>query len=59
MIDIHSHLIYGVDDGCKTISESIELIETLNNIGFDDLIITPHLTKKVNKVEFLIQMGNL
>ena len=26
MIDIHSHILYGVDDGCKTIEDSIEII---------------------------------
>ena len=28
MVDIHSHILYGVDDGAKDIDESIETIET-------------------------------
>ncbi len=42
MIDIHSHIIYGIDDGCKTIDESINTIINLKKIGFDKLILTPH-----------------
>lgn len=42
MIDIHSHIIYGIDDGCKTLDESIQTILNLKKIGFDKLILTPH-----------------
>ena len=42
MTDIHSHLIYGIDDGARSLEESIELIKKLSSIGFDNLIITPH-----------------
>ena len=27
MIDIHCHLLYGVDDGAKTIEESVAMLE--------------------------------
>lgn len=42
MTDVHSHLIYGIDDGARSLEESIELIKKLSFIGFDNLIITPH-----------------
>lgn len=41
--DIHSHLIPGIDDGAKTMEESIELIQELYKLGFRKLIITPHI----------------
>ena len=44
-IDIHSHIIYDIDDGCKNIEESIETIISLNKIGFDKLVLTPHYIK--------------
>ena len=42
MTDIHSHLIYNVDDGSQSIEESIELLKKMADVGFDNVIITPH-----------------
>ena len=42
MIDIHSHLLFNVDDGSRSIEESIELLKKMKNVGFDNVIITPH-----------------
>lgn len=50
MIDIHSHIIYDIDDGCKTIEESIQTILKLKEIGFDKLILTPHYINGSNYV---------
>lgn len=41
--DMHSHLIPGIDDGCKTIEESISIIKELSALGFKKLICTPHI----------------
>ena len=41
--DIHSHLLPGIDDGVKSIEESIEVIQHLSNLGFKKLITTPHI----------------
>lgn len=40
--DIHSHILFNVDDGSKSIKESICLLQKLKNIGFTDVILTPH-----------------
>ncbi len=42
-LDIHSHLIPGIDDGAKNMEESISLITNLKNLGLKKLIITPHV----------------
>ena len=42
MTDIHSHLIYDVDDGSSSVDESIQLIKGLHDVGFDNIIMTPH-----------------
>lgn len=41
--DIHSHLIPGIDDGAKTLEESLTLIRGLREMGFRKLITTPHI----------------
>jgi len=42
-VDMHSHLIPGIDDGAETIEQSIELIKLLFNLGYKKLITTPHI----------------
>ena len=42
MIDIHTHLLFGVDDGCKTIEDSVKMIESAFSNGITDIILTPH-----------------
>lgn len=42
MIDMHNHVLFGLDDGCKTIEESIQMIQKAVSVGVTDLICTPH-----------------
>jgi protein-tyrosine phosphatase len=44
-VDIHSHLIPGVDDGSKTLDESIELLRRFKKMGYEKIITTPHIIK--------------
>ena len=41
-VDIHSHILPGIDDGAKNVDESKELIEEMKNLGFSKIIGTPH-----------------
>ena len=45
MTDIHSHILFDVDDGAKNIDESITLLKKLSEIGFKNVILTPHYIK--------------
>lgn len=47
-VDMHSHLIPGVDDGAKNVDDSIELISGLKNLGFSHLITTPHTLQEIH-----------
>ena len=40
--DLHSHILYGIDDGSKTIEESIQLLKEAEKKGIDEMILTPH-----------------
>jgi protein-tyrosine phosphatase len=43
MIDLHTHVLPGVDDGCRTIEESVELARTAAAEGITALAATPHV----------------
>ncbi|GGF80183.1 tyrosine-protein phosphatase [Wenyingzhuangia marina] len=42
-VDIHSHLLPGIDDGAKNIEDSLALIERLQKQGINNFRITPHV----------------
>ena len=42
MTDVHSHILFNVDDGSKSIEESISLLKKMKDIGFNNVILTPH-----------------
>ncbi len=41
--DMHSHFIPGIDDGAKTIEDSITLISAMKEMGYKTIITTPHI----------------
>ena len=41
-VDIHSHILPGIDDGAKNIDESLEMISEMKKMGFSKVIGTPH-----------------
>jgi protein-tyrosine phosphatase len=42
-IDIHNHILPGIDDGPKTVEDSIELINAFSQFGVKNFIATPHI----------------
>mgnify|MGYP003286247430 CR=1 FL=1 len=42
MVDIHSHILFGVDDGAKDIGESIELLKQAVSVGYTDIVCSSH-----------------
>src|SRR5699024_9823925 len=42
MIDIHNHLLVGVDDGPATEQDALDLLHQAQGNGITDIIVTPH-----------------
>ena len=42
MIDIHSHILFGVDDGAGNAEDSLIMAETAAENGVKQMIMTPH-----------------
>ena len=45
MIDTHSHILPGIDDGAKTFEDSVAMLRQAELVGFTDIILTPHYLK--------------
>ena len=44
-VDIHSHILPGIDDGAKNIEETLMLISKMKELRFSKIIATPHTYK--------------
>jgi protein-tyrosine phosphatase len=42
MVDIHSHVLYGLDDGAQTIEQTLEMLRMAAATGTTDIVGTPH-----------------
>ncbi|WP_129749374.1 CpsB/CapC family capsule biosynthesis tyrosine phosphatase [Flavobacterium beibuense] len=42
-VDIHSHLLPGIDDGAKDENDTLQLIDSLQGYGFSQFTATPHI----------------
>ena len=42
IIDIHSHILPGVDDGAKTLEEALGTLMEAQRQGIEKIIVTPH-----------------
>ena len=50
MIDIHSHIIPGVDDGARNFEDSVQIVRWLASQGVTDVIATPHYVYETDYV---------
>ena len=46
-VDNHSHILPGVDDGVRTLEESMEILRYYDELGFHTLWLTPHVMEDV------------
>src|SRR5262249_60455385 len=46
MVDIHSHILPGLDDGSQSLEESVEMLKMAVAAGTTDIVATPHANSK-------------
>jgi len=44
-VDFHNHLLPGIDDGSKSIEQSLEMLKIYNELGIEKIIASPHIFK--------------
>ena len=71
MIDIHSHIMSGIDDGARSLEESLLLLKKMSAIGISHIVATPHYIvgshyilnnqqklEKLEKIPLYLYLGN-
>ena len=54
MIDLHTHILPGIDDGSPDVATSIELLRRQRDQGVTTVVFTPHLYRdRVHPRDFL------
>ena len=54
MIDIHSHVVWGLDDGASSLEDSLDMLRIASEDGITDIVATPH-----SNAQYLFQPGLL
>ncbi|MBW4360835.1 tyrosine-protein phosphatase [Flavobacterium taihuense] len=59
-VDIHSHLLPGIDDGAPTFEHTLGLVKALQGFGFSQFVTTPHTMRYVwdNTKERILEVKN-
>lgn len=55
MIDFHTHILPGMDDGSKSISESLYLLQMEAEQGISEVVLTPHFYSSQNSPEIFLK----
>ncbi len=55
MVDIHSHVLPGLDDGARTMDESLEMLRLAADSGTTDIVATPHANSQFAFDEVTLQ----
>lgn len=57
MIDLHCHILSGIDDGAKTMRDSIEMCHIAQMNGIKHIVATPH-TNTVDNIDRFLEVRN-
>ncbi len=64
MIDIHTHIAYGIDDGADALNEAVEMLGIAAKNGIKGIVLTPHYPNRIfglekSKAEYLEYIGTV
>jgi protein-tyrosine phosphatase len=46
-LDLHDHVLWGIDDGCETPEQTLEAVRLLVSLGWDELAPSPHAVREL------------
>lgn len=58
MIDIHTHILPGLDDGCKNLDETLEVLTQYKKQGVSKVVATPHFGMGRESIRCFIERRN-
>ena len=58
MIDFHTHILPGIDDGSASVEESVQMLRSLAAQGVDTVVATPHFNPLKNTPEAFVTARN-
>lgn len=62
MIDFHSHIIHGIDDGAKSLDMSLEMLKISESEGVEYICATPHFISEefeITREDYIEKLNNL
>ncbi|MFU8793696.1 MAG: tyrosine-protein phosphatase [Acholeplasmataceae bacterium] len=51
LIDVHNHILFGVDDGAQTLEDSLNMLRFAKDQGYEALVLTPHLFSSATRAK--------
>ena len=58
LIDVHNHILYGVDDGAKTIEDACDMLSYAKDQGVTTVVFTPHLFSSATRASRETQISH-
>lgn len=55
VIDFHTHILPGIDDGCETAEEALECLRCMKENGIQTAVATPHFYREKSSVEEFLE----
>ncbi|MBR5152005.1 MAG: hypothetical protein IKW60_00545 [Clostridia bacterium] len=51
MVDFHTHILPEMDDGSRSVEQSLKMLELMRNYGVDTVMATPHFDLRLESIE--------